>query len=109
MNETDDLRVHIVRLGGGNITAHPNGDSHRLHWERGPRLVETLHTTFDRFSKATIGAMVVKNERCKADSLALIRQAAPMFEELGTSPSYWDLAERELGLGLQGGQSLITT
>ena len=103
--EDSDLLVS-VSVGNGTITsARPwtNGKStQQLHWSRGlkPR-GET--EPFHRRRKYRIGATIAENARCDANPSAGLQKALFMLEDLGTFPSYWELAERELGLGLPGG------
>jgi len=103
-NSDLDLLVS-VSVGGGIITSILQSDGQeqqQLHWSPGMRpRGETK--PFDRSEKLRVGAAIVQNERCTANPSAGLHKALFMLEDLGTSPSYWELAERELGLGLHGG------
>ncbi|KAI0450232.1 hypothetical protein F5B21DRAFT_529219 [Xylaria acuta] len=60
--------------------------------------------TFHRTKKVRIGAKVSSNDNCQAKPQMQLQLAFSMLEELGTFPSYWEVSERQLGLGLQAGQ-----
>ncbi|KAK4444399.1 hypothetical protein QBC34DRAFT_442505 [Podospora aff. communis PSN243] len=116
-------RLFAISIGGGlilpaPITALPtpgedNNATPLLHWSRPER--NTLSTltsgrTFSRTVKPTIGARIAANHECEADPQSQLRAACSLLEELGTFPSYWEVAERHLGLGLQvggGGVALL--
>ncbi|KAK4160707.1 hypothetical protein QBC43DRAFT_245134, partial [Cladorrhinum sp. PSN259] len=99
-----DLLVSIS-VGGGIITSVPATDGQeqrQLHWS--PTLRPRGEAeAFDRSEKLRVGGTIVENERCTANPHAELHKALFLLEDLGTSPSYWELAERELGLGLHGG------
>jgi hypothetical protein len=105
----DSQRVFAISIGGGTITATKKADQTVLHWSRGRVPRYSLTAWFDRTSKITIGTLVVENPNCQANIQVQLGHAVALLEELGTFPSYWDVSERQIGLGVQGGQSVIGT
>lgn len=107
----DPENLYAISMGGGMITAAGDKcDNGRplLHWSREPRLSKVPTTTFGRGEKVTIGATKVSsNPGCVADPQAQLRKAFALLEELGTFPSYWEVSERQLGLGIQGGSAAV--
>jgi hypothetical protein len=105
----DSQRLMAISMGGGSITASKKEDRTVLHWSREKLPSNSLTIWFDRRSKVKIGAMVVENPNCKANVQVQMRNSVALLEELGTSPSYWEVSERQIGLGVQGGQSVLGT
>ncbi|KAI1763578.1 hypothetical protein GGR53DRAFT_497178 [Hypoxylon sp. FL1150] len=101
--------LYAISIGGGTISAvdPEDSDEPRLHWSRVPVKFSELKYPFSRRSKIIIGAMVTENPNCQADSSTQLRNAVTLLEEIGTCPSYWELSERQFGLGIQGGQAGI--
>ncbi|KAI0140321.1 hypothetical protein BJ166DRAFT_116354 [Pestalotiopsis sp. NC0098] len=100
--------LHAIYLGGGCITATGENESQTvLHWSREPRLAEIPKFSFSRYQKATIGAQVSVNQKCTARQRDPLRSASVFLHELGTYRDYWESTERQLGFGLQAGQSAI--
>lgn len=64
--------------------------------------------TFSRSQRVIVGAMMSTNDECKAEPQKQVRMAVSLLEELGTFPSYWEVSERQLGLGIQAGQGAVT-
>lgn len=107
----DDSNVlYSVFIGGGAITStgKPADSSTRpqLHWSKQVIKSPTATRTFLRNEKAFIGTTILENSACQSAATRL-RDSLPMLEEIGTFPSYWELMERQLGLGLQGGQAAV--
>lgn len=107
----DDSNVLFsIFVGGGTITS--TGDSHdssivpRLHWRKPVVNTPTSTSSFPRDTKARIGTTILENNGCQA-AAARLRNSLPMLEEIGTFPTYWELMERQLGLGIQGGQAAV--
>ncbi|ETS84911.1 hypothetical protein PFICI_02936 [Pestalotiopsis fici W106-1] len=109
ISASDDHEViHAIYVGGGCITATGQDASRALlHWSREPRLEELPQITFSRSQKAVIGAWVTVNASCEARQQDPLRSASVFLHELGTYRDYWEKAERQLGFGLQAGQSPI--
>ena len=98
-----------VSVGDGTITsAEPRtaGDRPRrqLHWSRGGlKLPGTKLKPFLRHRKYIIaGTTIIENTQCAANPDISLQNAIPLLQELGTFPTYWHPAERELGVGLHG-------
>jgi hypothetical protein len=104
VNDPDKLLA--VSIGGGFITAIKKAEQTILHWSDESPSIEIRSIGFDRRSEVIIGALIVENSSCKANIQEQIGNAVALLEELGTFPSYWEVSERQLGLGLQGGQYL---
>lgn len=109
-DKINSQRIFAIFIGGGIITANgkeKKADQPVLHWscEKVPR--DSLTLWFDRRSKIRVGTLVAENPKCKADIQAQIENAVPLLQELGTFPSYWEVSERQIGLGVQGGQSVV--
>ncbi|RYP91173.1 hypothetical protein DL770_002702 [Monosporascus sp. CRB-9-2] len=102
--------LYSISVGGGIIRAAKveHLDATYLHWsqEVAPnKRLGMLGYSFSRKTKLKIGTTVTENPRCQADTRAQLRNAVAMVEELGTFPTYWELAERQLGIGFQAGQT----
>jgi hypothetical protein len=104
VNDPDKLLA--VSIGGGFITAIKKAEQTIFHWSDESPSIEIRSIGFDRRSEVIIGALIVENSSCKANIQEQIGKAVAFLEELGTFPSYWEVSERQLGLGLQGGQYL---
>ena len=105
----DSQKLFAISVGGGIITATKKEDRTVLHWSREKLLSNSLTIWFDRRLKVEIGTMVIENPNCLANIQVQMRNSVALLEELGTSPSYWDLSERQIGLGIQSGQSVLGT
>lgn len=110
-SKDDSENVYAISIGGGLITstsaANQETNSPALHWSRTSRL-DTLPMTMFRCSeKVKIGARVSTNDKCEAEPHKQLRMAFSLLEELGTFPGYWEVSERQLGLGIQAGQSTV--
>ncbi|KAF4432617.1 ankyrin 3 [Fusarium acutatum] len=107
--QDDADNLHAISIGGGLIT--PNSTEKRqlpvLHWSRVKEGDATFSSTFPRNKKMVIGSRVSINQDCRMTPQDQVRMAVPWLKELGTFPSYWEVSERQLGLGLQAGQSAV--
>ncbi|KAH8756005.1 hypothetical protein F5883DRAFT_174286 [Diaporthe sp. PMI_573] len=104
--EDPDL-LFSVSVGGGIISHEglPAPADLQLHWSRNSEQRGDLTRSFSRKAKVKIGGSIIENQECHADPNARLQEAVVMLEDLGTSPSFWEPAERQVGLGLQGGQA----
>ncbi|KAI0539806.1 hypothetical protein GGR58DRAFT_463529 [Xylaria digitata] len=102
----DKENLYAISIGGGLITPVSTAPA-SLHWSLTTQLDPQPTMTFHRTTKMRIGAKVSNNDNCRANPQEQLRLAFSMLEELGTFPSYWEVSERQLGLGLQAGQSTI--
>jgi hypothetical protein len=102
VNDPDKLLS--VSIGGGFITATKKAEQSIFDWSSESPSIEIWSIGFDRRSEVMMGALIVENPSCKADIQEQIGKAVALLEEHGTFPSYWEVSERQLGLGLQGGQ-----
>lgn len=111
MPGNDSENLHAISIGGGLITATSTESGSEqlpvLHWSRASTDNATLFSTFPRNEKMVIGSRVSINEACRMTPQEQVRMAVPWLKELGTFPSYWEVSERQLGLGLQAGQSAV--
>ncbi|KAK4213561.1 ankyrin 3 [Rhypophila decipiens] len=110
-SEEPDMLLSIA-VGNGTITSAPiqtdKIPEQPLHWSRGskqPRETEPFHLRL----KYRIGTTIIENTQCCANANTALLKAVPLLEDLDTFPSYWEIAERELGLGLQGGGQIGLT
>jgi hypothetical protein len=104
----DSQKLHAIYIGGGLIT--PTTESQKplvLHWKRVSGENTTFSSTFPRSEKLIVGARVSINQGCTVTADTRIQMAYTCLKELGTFPSYWQVSERQLGLGLQAGQSAV--
>ncbi|KAI1361248.1 hypothetical protein F5Y08DRAFT_330958 [Xylaria arbuscula] len=102
----DKENLYAISIGGGLIkpvSANPI----LLHWSPATKLGSQPVLTFHRTQKVHIGAKVYNNDHCQAKPKEQLQLAFSMLEELGTFPSYWEVSERQVGLGLQAGQGAI--
>jgi hypothetical protein len=102
---TDSL-LYTVSIGDDFI--YRVGDRDRdpvLHWSSDPLAGRGSTYYFSRAAKARIAGGVVENQECHANPTTLLQKAAVMLEDMGTFPSYWELAERQGGIGVQAGQT----
>ncbi|KAJ8129055.1 hypothetical protein O1611_g4576 [Lasiodiplodia mahajangana] len=102
----DKENLYAISIGGGLITPVATIPI-SLHWSPTTRLDPHPTVTFHRKRKIRIGAKVSRNDQCQAKPQEKLQLAYSMLKELGTSPSYWEVSERQLGIGLQAGQSTI--
>ncbi|KAF5639680.1 ankyrin 3 [Fusarium sp. NRRL 52700] len=107
----DSENLHAISIGGGLITcATTQTENHRLptlHWSPASKCNTTVNSTFPRHEKMVIGSRVFINQACKVTPQEQVPMAIPWLKELGTFPSYWEVSERQLGLGVQAGQSVV--
>lgn len=95
--------LYSFSVGGGTITSTGTSVTPQLHWSR--EVVEATRTTstFRRNEKAIVGATIIENFECQSAADRL-RDSYDMLQELGTFPSYWEVMERQVGIGAQVGQ-----
>lgn len=107
---SDSNALYSVFVGGGTITStdeHSDSATRpQLHWSKQATKSPTATSTFLRNAKAFIGTTILENNACQS-AAARLMNSLPMLEEIGTFPSYWELMERQLGLGVQGGQAAV--
>ncbi|KAF5975628.1 ankyrin protein 3 [Fusarium bulbicola] len=107
----DAENLHAISIGGGLITSVPTEtESHEfpvLHWSPISENNNKVTSTFPRYEKMVIGSRVSINQDCRMIPQEQVRKSIPWLKDLGTFPSYWEVSERQLGLGLQGGQSAV--
>ncbi|KAG5787611.1 hypothetical protein H9Q69_013325 [Fusarium xylarioides] len=107
----DSENLHAISIGGGLITPAPTQTEKDhlpvLHWSSLSEGHINFTSAFSRHEKMVIGSRVSMNEACRMTPQDQFQMAMPWMEELGTFPSYWEVSERQLGLGLQGGQSAV--
>ncbi|KAF5585638.1 ankyrin 3 [Fusarium pseudocircinatum] len=113
MPKDDPENLHAISIGGGLITSAlaQTGSYHlpNLHWSPASECNATYSSTFPRNKKMVIGSRVSINQACKVTPKKQVQMAVPWLKELGTFPSYWEVSERQLGLGLQGGKAAVGT
>ncbi|KAF5701578.1 ankyrin protein 3 [Fusarium globosum] len=111
MPKNDSENLHAISIGGGLITPAwtetENDHLSFLHWSPASEDSRKFTLTFPRNRKVVIGSRVLINQACKMAPQDQVRKAIPWLKELGTFPSYWEVSERQLGLGLQAGQSAV--
>ncbi|KAF5599871.1 ankyrin 3 [Fusarium pseudoanthophilum] len=109
----DQENLHAISIGGGLITsASTEVESQQLpvlHWSRESGDKTEVTSTFPRHEKMVIGSRVSINQTCRITSQEQVRKSIPWLKELGTFPSYWEVSERQLGLGLQAGNGAVGT
>lgn len=99
--------LYSVSVGGGTITSSGNSTTPQLHWSKEVSGDGTTPaSTFPRDEKSFIGATIVENTACQSAATRL-EECIFLLEEIGTFPSYWEVMERQLGLGFQGGQTAV--
>ncbi|KAF5556831.1 ankyrin 3 [Fusarium phyllophilum] len=105
----DTENLHAIAIGGGLIipTLKDEHQSLVLHWSPASECKATFSSTFPRSAKMVIGSRVKINQACRVTPQQQVQMAIPWLTELGTFPSYWEVSERQLGLGLQAGQSAV--
>ncbi|KAF5606144.1 WD repeat-containing protein [Fusarium subglutinans] len=107
----DTQNIHAISIGGGLITSDSTeSESHQspvLHWSPVSKNNTKITSTFPRHEKMIIGSRVSINQACRMSPQEQVRKSIPWLKDLGTFPSYWEVSERQLGLGLQGGQSAV--
>ena len=104
--QDDKENLYAISIGGGLITP-VSANPMMLHWSQATKLDSQPALTFRRTQKVRIGAKVSINDHCQAKPKEQLQLAFSILEELGTFPSYWEVSERQLGLGLQAGQGTI--
>lgn len=100
----DDPSLFLsISVGGGVIVPVERKDPEtiQLHWSRESVPSTELKYPFNRDSKYTIGTTLSENTCCRVDSRVQLRNAVPMLEDMGTFSSYWDISERQVGVGIQ--------
>lgn len=106
----DSNVLYSVFIGGGTITStgeHSGAWTRpQLHWSKEVPKSPTATSKFLRNAKALIGTTILENNACQS-AAARLKNSLPMLEEIDTFPSYWELMERQLGLGVQGGQAAV--
>ncbi|CZR32672.1 uncharacterized protein FPRO_01972 [Fusarium proliferatum ET1] len=111
MPKDDTENLHAISIGGGLITSiSTEAESHQLpvlHWSTVSEENKKFTSTFPRHEKMLIGSRVSINLACRMTPQKQVRAAVPYLKELGTFPSYWEVSERQLGLGLQAGQNAV--
>ncbi|KAI6774835.1 hypothetical protein HG530_001593 [Fusarium avenaceum] len=102
-------RLHVISIGGGLITSQSteNPQSPALHWSRASECNMEISSTFSRNEKNIIGSRVSINQACRVTPQEQVQMAIPWLKELGTFPSYWEVSERQLRLGIQARQSAV--
>lgn len=105
----DPLKLFAISVRDGIITPIKKAGQTVLHWSRDPALTNTSTASFDRTSKIIIGALVDENPRCQPNTEAQMTIIQRILEELGTFPSYWEVSERQAGLGAQVGQYAVAS
>ncbi|KAF5659793.1 ankyrin 3 [Fusarium circinatum] len=107
----DTQNIHAISIGGGLITSDSteseSDQSPVLHWSPVSEINTKITSTFPRHEKMIIGSRVSINQACRTSPQEQVRKSIPWLKDLGTFPSYWEVSERQLGLGLQGGQSAV--
>ncbi|CCT63203.1 related to ankyrin 3 [Fusarium fujikuroi] len=113
IQKDDPESLHAISIGGGLITsALAETESNQLpnlHWSPAAECNVTFSSTFPRNEKLIIGSRVSINQACKVTPQNQVQMAIPWLKELGTFPSYWEVSERQLGLGLQAGTGAVGT
>ncbi|KAF4946519.1 hypothetical protein FGADI_11157 [Fusarium gaditjirri] len=111
IHKDDPEYLHAISIGGGLITSNSTApESHHLpvlHWSPASEGNINFPSTFPRHLKMVIGSRVSINQACRVTPEEHVQMAIPWLKELGTFPSYWEVSERQLGLGFQGGQSAV--
>ena len=100
--------LYSVSVGGGMITSS-NAQSEssattQLHWSKNAPKDPGTTRSFHRKTKAMIGAAILENTACQSAN-AHLEACQPILEEMGTFPSYWEVTERQVGGGIQAGQT----
>ncbi|KAF5679750.1 ankyrin protein 3 [Fusarium denticulatum] len=107
----DPKSLHAISVGGGLIirTSTETEKDHMpvLHWSPASKDSIMFTSTFPRNEKMVIGSRVSINQACRTTPQEQFRKSIPWLKELGTFASYWEVSERQLGLGLQAGQSAV--
>ncbi|KAI1031973.1 hypothetical protein LB504_000125 [Fusarium proliferatum] len=107
----DSENLHAISIGGGLITStSTNRERHQLpvlHWSPASEDNIRFSSTFPRHKKLVIGSRISINQACRMTPQEQVGNSIPWLKELGTFPSYWEVSERQLGLGLQAGQSVV--
>lgn len=113
-SSTDPTHIHAITIGGGSITCS-DGVSERnrmlpptLHWQYGLPGENAHRHPFKQDEKGLIGAIISTNENCQGNEIIQNAMRLGRFEEMGTSRSCWEVSERQIGFGLQGGQTPVT-
>ncbi|KAI3574429.1 hypothetical protein IWW34DRAFT_883996, partial [Fusarium oxysporum f. sp. albedinis] len=99
-----------IHCGGLITSASTETESHHLpvlHWSPVSEDKIKFTSAFPRNEKLVIGSRVSINQDCTVTPQEQVQMAIPWLKELGTFPSYWEVSERQLGLGFQGGQNAV--
>lgn len=102
----DPKYLWSVSVGGGTITSTGRATEPQLHWSKDDANAPTTERTFNRGMLAIIGTTILENTACQSGA-GRLKDSLPMLKEIGTFPSYWEIMERQLGLGFQGGQTAV--
>ncbi|EXA33080.1 hypothetical protein FOVG_15685 [Fusarium oxysporum f. sp. pisi HDV247] len=110
LHNDDPENLHAISIGGGLIMSTSKESEAQLpvlHWSSNQELDPTSTPVFPRNAKMVIGSRVFVNQSCRVTAEKQIELAARYLVNLGTFPSYWEPSERQLGVGIQGGQSAV--
>ncbi|RKL36727.1 hypothetical protein BFJ72_g8276 [Fusarium proliferatum] len=104
----DPENLHAIHIGGGLITSTPveNNQVPTLHWNRLSSSSTPFASTFPRNEKLVIGLRVSINQACALNP-QWFEMSLELLQELGTHPSFWEVSERQVGVGGQAGQSAV--
>ncbi|KAM0083583.1 hypothetical protein ACKRZS_004168 [Fusarium odoratissimum] len=109
MPKHDSENLHAISIGGGLIVpiSTENHQLPALHWSPASECDTDFSSTFPRNERMVIGSRVSMTAVCEVTIRDRVKMAVPWLKELGTFPSYWEVSERQVGLGLQAGQSAV--
>ncbi|KAI1022967.1 hypothetical protein LB503_000031 [Fusarium chuoi] len=104
----DPESLHAIHIGGGLITCTSveNNQAPILHWNRLSPSNTPFTSTFPRNEKLIIGLRVSINQACALNP-QWFKMSLELLQELGTYPSFWEVSERQVGVGGQAGQSAV--
>jgi hypothetical protein len=106
-SKNDATNLHAISIGGGYAVpslAEAGSTSNKLHWSKASRITALAAATFPRNKKVLIGTNISSKVNCNGQPHAQIRRAAyRLLTSLDTFPDYWEVTERQFGLGIQGG------
>ncbi|KAG4272978.1 hypothetical protein FPRO04_10058 [Fusarium proliferatum] len=104
----DPENLHAIHIGGGLITSTPvqHNQVPTLHWNRLSPSSTPFASTFPRNEKLVIGLRVSINQACALNP-QWFEMSLELLQELGTHPSFWEVSERQVGVGGQAGQSAV--
>lgn len=96
--------LYSVSVGGGTITCTGTSTTLQLHWSKEFDKTTTRMYAFPRDQKSLIGATITENNACQS-AAARLGECQNFLQEIGTSTDSWHVMERQLGFGLQGGET----